>query len=110
MILRIVQFVRHEAFFWIVGLLFLALIVPGDNSHVTICPFNNFGIDWCPGCGLGRSVSFALHGDLPASLHTHPFGLFALIMIVSRIFTLLASEYRHRIPRYSLFIERNMHG
>ncbi|WP_242689299.1 DUF2752 domain-containing protein [Pedobacter sp. SYSU D00535] len=46
------------------------------------------GFSWCPGCGLGRSIIFLLHGELLASLNLHYFGLPALAILVLRIYTL----------------------
>ncbi len=59
-----------------------------ENHHYTLCPLNNLGFDYCPGCGLGRSVTLALHGRIAESLQMHPFGLIAIIVIFHRIFIL----------------------
>jgi hypothetical protein len=46
------------------------------------------GITWCPGCGLGHSIAFLLHGDIKNSFHAHWIGVPALIIIVYRIVVL----------------------
>lgn len=86
---QIIQFTgQHlELLIWVaavVGLFFSS----ADNHHYTLCPLDNLGFSYCPGCGLGRSVSLALHGRLTDSLQMHPFGLIAVIVILHRIFIL----------------------
>lgn len=76
-----------EALIWFSGLLVLYLNPAGD-SHFTICPLKNAGFDFCPGCGLGTSVSLLLHGEVVDSLHAHPLGIFALIILSFRIVNL----------------------
>lgn len=78
-----------EALIWIVGLLYLAFFSPVDQTHFTICPLANAGFEYCPGCGLGHSITQFLHGRFLQSFQTHPLGFFALIIIIHRIFTLI---------------------
>jgi hypothetical protein len=47
------------------------------------------GFKYCPGCGLGHSISYFLHGEVTRSLQTHPLGIIATVILVSRIFSLL---------------------
>ncbi|WP_240618525.1 DUF2752 domain-containing protein [Pedobacter yonginense] len=57
--------------------------------HFTLCPLANLGFEnWCPGCGLGRSISHILHGEFSNSFSEHWFGLPALLIILYRIYTL----------------------
>jgi hypothetical protein len=81
--------INLEALVWIVGLLFLAFTHPDSSSHSSLCIFKNMGFKYCPGCGLGHSISYFLHGDVTRSLQTHPLGIFATVILVSRIFSLL---------------------
>jgi hypothetical protein len=81
--------INLEALVWIVGLLFLAFSHPDGSSHSSLCIFKNMGFKYCPGCGLGHSISYFLHGEVTRSLQTHPLGIFATVMLVSRIFSLL---------------------
>jgi len=76
-----------EAVIWIAGLISLALIEPSD-THYSLCPINNLGFDFCPGCGLGRSISFLFNGDLQASVDAHWLGGFAVIVLSFRIINL----------------------
>ncbi len=80
-----------EAYIWLIALLGLALLNP-ENSHWTLCPLANMGFDFCPGCGLGRSVSHILHGEWIESWNAHPLGFLAVIILVHRIFRLLSTN------------------
>ncbi len=82
-----------EALAWIGGLVYLGIIDPHASYHLTLCPFNLLGFDHCPGCGLGLSISYLLHGDLVRSWSAHPLGLFALPILVWRIFSLIRQFY-----------------
>ncbi|MFA6455903.1 MAG: DUF2752 domain-containing protein [Bacteroidota bacterium] len=78
-----------ELILWIVALLFLACIDPYASQQFSLCPLNNLGFDYCPGCGLGRSVSHILHGNLQASISAHLLGLPALLILIHRIIQIL---------------------
>jgi hypothetical protein len=84
-----------EAFTWISGLIYLAFFSPVAQTHFTICPIKNMEFDFCPGCGLGHSITQIFHGYFIESFHTHPLGFFALIVIAFRIFTLLKTNINH---------------
>jgi hypothetical protein len=77
-----------ELTFWVSALLLLALISPTDN-HYSLCPLNAVGISFCPGCGLGHSISWLFHGNIEKSLVSHPLGIFAVAVLIHRIITLL---------------------
>ncbi|MCA6075535.1 DUF2752 domain-containing protein [Fulvivirga sedimenti] len=89
------RLVRHkafpEAYIWITALAVLAFINPGNN-HWTLCPLANIGIDFCPGCGLGRGISHLLHGEWSQSWNTHPLSFLAAIILVHRIIRLFSSN------------------
>lgn len=78
-----------EAFIWIFGLTYLAFFSPLDQTHFTICPLANAGIDFCPGCGLGHSITLFFRGNFIQSFNTHPLGFFALLIISHRIYSLV---------------------
>lgn len=78
-----------EAAVWIAGFGFLALIDPGAGNLPDFCLLHTFGITWCPGCGLGRSVAYLLDGSIGPSLATHPLGVPALLLLGWRTFRLL---------------------
>lgn len=85
---KILSSISLEAVLWIAALLYLLFINPYEVQKFTLCPFHNMGIEYCPGCGLGRSISFLYHGDIAHSIKTHPLGFAALILILLRIIQL----------------------
>lgn len=64
---------------------------PGTH-HFTLCPLANMGFDWCPGCGLGRSIALLLHGEVEASLATHWLGIPALLVLMHRVYILIKQQ------------------
>ncbi len=88
---KIKEYLSFELFFWIIVLIYLASINP-NVSHFSFCLFKQLGISWCPGCGIGRSISHLLHGDIIKSINNHIFGTFALLIIVYRILQLIIKK------------------
>lgn len=82
-----------ELLVWVTGLLLLAFMETG--GHFTLCPLKNAGWDFCPGCGLGRSISLLFKGDLTASLEVHPLGIFAVIILSFRILNLTKHYFQN---------------
>ncbi|WP_423147605.1 DUF2752 domain-containing protein [Rubrolithibacter danxiaensis] len=77
-----------ELTFWFTALILLISLSPEKEQHFSLCPLANLGTTWCPGCGLGRSISSFLHGDIKSSLHFHWFGIPSLFILIHRIFIL----------------------
>lgn len=77
-----------EVTIWIVALILLGTMSP-ENTHASLCPFKAAGLPFCPGCGIGHSISWLFHGDLVASFKAHPLGWFAVIVLIYRIVTLI---------------------
>lgn len=88
-----------ELVLWPMALLALAIMHP-DRPFISFCPLKWLGIPFCPGCGLGRSVSYLLHGDLAASWHTHKFGVLALPILLHRCFSLFIALLKPLKPQY----------
>lgn len=81
---------RHnELLIWVAALIYLYSIDPLAEPAINFCFFHWIGIDFCPGCGIGRSIGAALHFDWQESLQLHWFGIPALLIIFYRILTLL---------------------
>lgn len=78
-----------ELVFWIGALIGILLIDPYGQQHFTLCPLDNLGFTWCPGCGLGRSMSLLTKGDIQASWSMHPLAMFAFAVIAYRIVELI---------------------
>jgi hypothetical protein len=82
-------FMRYfEVTVWVVALILMASMSPVD-SHSGLCPFKAVGLPFCPGCGLGHSISWLFHGNLTASFSAHPLGWFAVLVLFYRIYTLV---------------------
>ena len=82
-----------EAAIWMVAFALLIISDPGNTSAASLCPFHNIGLNFCPGCGLGTSMSHAFRGHFEASFVAHPLGIVAILILTSRIFTLLKRFY-----------------
>ncbi|MNK38463.1 hypothetical protein D3C87_570540 [compost metagenome] len=76
-----------ELVFWVLALTLLATADPHEH-HFTLCPIANLGFEWCPGCGLGRSITAIFNADFNASFRHHWFGVPALLIILYRIYQL----------------------
>ena len=78
-----------ELIFWIIAIGTLAIMPPSFNPHYSFCLFKMIGINFCPGCGLGHSISHLFHGNFEASFLAHPLGAFAILIIALRIYKLV---------------------
>ncbi|WP_296703003.1 DUF2752 domain-containing protein [Algoriphagus sp.] len=78
-----------ELIFWIGSLVAILLLDPNSGTHFSLCPLDQLGFDWCPGCGLGRSMNLLAKGDFQASWSMHPLAMLAFVVIFSRIWQLI---------------------
>jgi len=72
---------------WIVfagGLCALAFMDPSVNG-VSLCLIEQAGIPFCPGDGLGHSISYTFRGDWGKALDAHFMGPAAVIILILRI-------------------------
>ena len=83
-----------EGIIWIAGFVYLAFFSSPGQSHFTICPLAHLGINYCPGCGLGNSVSYIFRGEIINSISAHPLGLVAILVISFRIIGLTLKNRR----------------
>lgn len=98
-----------EAVLWVMVLLWLGISEPPFGQDFTLCPLNNLGITNCPGCGLGRSISYALHGRLGESLHAHVLGIPAIVVLMLRSISLLKNTFQKSTGSVSTN-QRKSHG
>jgi hypothetical protein len=82
-----------EGIIWIVSLIYLASLTDSNQRHFTICPLSNLGFEHCPGCGLGKSISMILHGNIFESFDYHLLGIPAFIIILFRIYQLIKINF-----------------
>ncbi|HSG68582.1 MAG TPA: DUF2752 domain-containing protein [Bacteroidales bacterium] len=103
---NLILFLRRnlEAFFWIGAIVALAFTSPVDACH-SLCPLSNLGFEWCPGCGLGHSISWLFRGDLIRSFNTHPLGIPAVIILTIRTVNILRRNYRYNKYSYHKTIQ-----
>lgn len=86
-----------ELFIWVIALMLLAT-ANSHQHHFILCPLANLGYEnWCPGCGLGRSIGYLFHGEFNSSFHEHWFGLPALLILLYRIYTLTRNKIEFKI-------------
>lgn len=88
-------FLHFEWIALISGLLLMILLDPFTQAP-SICPLDRLGFDFCPGCGLGKSIAFAARGNVSASFQSHPLGLFAILVIISRIGSIFHRNYKFK--------------
>jgi len=96
-------FSYFELAFWMGALVSLAVANPTAQPHFALCPLKWMGFTWCPGCGLGHSISWLFHGNIKASIHAHWLGIPAVVVILHRIYvvsTQLISDKTFFIPEY----------
>lgn len=100
------SYIPLELLFWLTGLLLLGLADPqvkGGHHHFTLCPLANLGFSWCPGCGIGRSITQLMHGNFAESFNQHWFGLPALFIIGWRIVVLVRLNFfKDRVVNLSI--------
>ncbi|MFN1833832.1 DUF2752 domain-containing protein [Balneola sp. MJW-20] len=56
-----------------------------EISGRSLCLFENIGISFCPGHGLGHSISYTLDGNFKEAFQAHFFGPAAVLILSFRI-------------------------
>lgn len=77
-------FLHFEWIFLALGMLLLAFTNPFGYS-ASLCLIDAAGFSFCPGCGLGTSITLFFRGELIQSFESHPAGIPAVFIITSRI-------------------------
>lgn len=67
------------------GLLVLALMNPETAQGPGFCLFEQLGVPFCPGDGLGHSIAYLARGEITNSLQANILGPFAVIILIARI-------------------------
>jgi hypothetical protein len=88
-----IQRINIELIIWPVAFILLFLMDTHAPDRQSLCFLKRLGIPWCPGCGLGHSIHFLLHGEWKASLKSHPLGPFAVIILMYRTFQLAKLQW-----------------
>jgi len=74
------------------ALISMAFLTPETEGHFSLCIFKNAGLSFCPGCGLGHSISYLMHGQLQQSFRVHPLGIPATGILIHRIYTIIKKQ------------------
>ena len=80
-----------ELLIWTIALVVLYNLDVDDKEANSLCPIHNAGFDWCPGCGLGRSIALLMHGQFRDSIEMHWLGIPAFLVLVYHIINLFIS-------------------
>lgn len=79
------------AYFWI-----LYNLLKDKGTDFSVCPFRNVTGLPCPGCGITRSVCFALSGSFEESVAMNPLGLaVVMVLFVLPFFLLFAPQWSY---------------
>jgi hypothetical protein len=81
-----------EALIWLTALLYFAIAPASTEQHFTLCAFHWLGFTHCPGCGIGRSIGFFLHGDVATSWQMHILGIPATVFLAFRVLSILTKN------------------
>ena len=73
-----------EQVVWTLALIVL-FFMDTSLSTDSLCVFKFFGVNSCPGCGLGHAIYHALHFELVRSLQYHVLGPFVTLAIFIQI-------------------------
>ena len=82
------QTIPVELITWIAFILAILTINPYSDAF-SLCPLDNLGLTWCPGCGLGRAMNLLVRGEFLASWEMHPLASLAYAVIFHRIWVLI---------------------
>lgn len=82
---------HFELLCWI-GFLCVLFFLPVNHSEQSLCLSRLLGFGQCPGCGLGHSMYYALHGRITDSFQSHCMGIPGLLIIFNRIYQLLQKQ------------------
>jgi hypothetical protein len=76
------------------------LILPRHGAGIPICPSKAISGAPCPGCGMTRSVSNWMRGDVREAMRYHPFGWAAVLVAAwFAIGPVMRPEFRLRVHR-----------
>ncbi|MEI7906308.1 MAG: DUF2752 domain-containing protein [Bacteroidota bacterium] len=92
-----------ELSMWCIALVFFIINDPHAVSSFFLCPLHNLGYNFCPGCGLGHSLSLFIHGYIAQSFSAHPLGIPAAFILLHRNLTLIQNITEHKTLLRSTF-------
>ncbi|MFV0605804.1 MAG: DUF2752 domain-containing protein [Niabella sp.] len=87
----------RETIVWASALVLLFFMDPGGHSG-SLCILKNIGVNWCPGCGLGHAIHYALHLNFTQSVQEHILGIPATVIIMYQ--TIKSFYITHKTIQY----------
>ncbi len=87
-------FGNSEMIIWILAIILLALNDPFTEPKTSLCILKNIGFPNCWGCGLGKSMSFLLRGEVVKSFDAHFMGIPASGVLLFRICDLFSRSFQ----------------
>lgn len=78
------------------GLLLLALMNPETVNSPSLCLFDFIGIPFCPGEGLGHSISYLFRGEIYSAIESNVLGPFAIIILGGRVAHLMFKNRKYQ--------------
>ena len=94
-----------EWFVFSAGLILLAVMSP-ENAGTSLCFFETIGISFCPGEGLGHSISYTFRGNFSSAFQAHLAGPAAVIILTGRIIYIWQNLYQES----KLTTNKEQHG
>lgn len=76
------------------GLLLLAMMNPETVSGPTLCLFDQLGITFCPGEGLGHAIAYTFQGDFFNAIQANMLGPLAIVILGGRIIQLVRNNIK----------------
>ena len=74
---------------------FIGWMSPNIADRPSLCPVMVFWHIPCPGCGITKSVIFLYRGNIPLSIHYHPFGIILVIILIILLILSVIDTIKH---------------
>lgn len=89
------KFIKNyfEIIVFTTGLLLLAMMNPETANGPGFCILEQLGVSFCPGDGLGHSISYIFRGNFSNALQANILGPFALTILSGRILHLIIKKH-----------------
>ena len=91
MIIRSTQFLQALSWTMVLAVLFF---MDRSSTSGSLCLFQFLGLQNCPGCGMGHSISEALHFNFSKSMEAHIMGLPATVFLILFIIRTILSSIK----------------
>lgn len=77
------------------GLLLLVLMDPAEANGPSLCLFEQLGITFCPGDGLGHSIAYTFEGEISSALESNILGPASIVILIGRIMSLIFQRIKY---------------